>query len=165
MQLADELSGVHHPQRRCRTCAYILDHLPQSRCPECGRPFDPADPATYRAHDPGARRRADIQMAALATVTALLFITVPWLACQQLRLIDPLWLAVLAGGTAAIFTFAVASVFHWRPSLLALITVAPACLLVTIEAWGHHQFGSLLAAVLGPALAAALRAGLTRPVD
>jgi hypothetical protein len=33
--------------RRCLGCDYILDHLPEPRCPECGRPFDPTDPATY----------------------------------------------------------------------------------------------------------------------
>ncbi len=31
----------------CLTCGYVLDYLPQPRCPECGRGFDPVDPATY----------------------------------------------------------------------------------------------------------------------
>lgn len=33
--------------RRCLDCDYVLDHLPESRCPECGREFDPNNPATY----------------------------------------------------------------------------------------------------------------------
>ena len=33
--------------KRCLDCGYILDHLPESRCPECGRGFDPDDPKTY----------------------------------------------------------------------------------------------------------------------
>ena len=33
--------------KRCLNCGYILDGLPESRCPECGCGFDPADPATY----------------------------------------------------------------------------------------------------------------------
>lgn len=33
--------------KRCLTCGYILDRLPEARCPECGRGFDPGDPATY----------------------------------------------------------------------------------------------------------------------
>jgi hypothetical protein len=32
---------------RCRSCDYPLRHLPEHRCPECGRGFDPADPATF----------------------------------------------------------------------------------------------------------------------
>ena len=31
----------------CRGCEYILDGLPEPRCPECGRPFDPDNPNTY----------------------------------------------------------------------------------------------------------------------
>jgi hypothetical protein len=30
----------------CWECGYPLKGLPTPRCPECGRPFDPADPAT-----------------------------------------------------------------------------------------------------------------------
>lgn len=31
---------------RCLTCDHLLASLPDPRCPECGRPFDPADPST-----------------------------------------------------------------------------------------------------------------------
>jgi hypothetical protein len=34
--------------KRCLTCGYILDGLPEPRCPECGRGFDPRDPSTFR---------------------------------------------------------------------------------------------------------------------
>ncbi len=33
--------------KRCLGCGYILDGLPEPRCPECGRGFDPADPHSY----------------------------------------------------------------------------------------------------------------------
>lgn len=33
--------------KRCLKCRYILDNLPEPRCPECGLGFDPQDPATY----------------------------------------------------------------------------------------------------------------------
>jgi hypothetical protein len=31
----------------CLDCGYVLDHLAEPRCPECGRPFDPRDPSTF----------------------------------------------------------------------------------------------------------------------
>ena len=33
--------------KRCLECGYILEGLPENRCPECGRPFDPSDERTY----------------------------------------------------------------------------------------------------------------------
>lgn len=36
---------------RCLGCGYSLNALVERRCPECGRPFDPGDPATYRGKD------------------------------------------------------------------------------------------------------------------
>jgi hypothetical protein len=33
--------------KRCLGCGYILDGLPEPRCPECGRGFDPSRPSTY----------------------------------------------------------------------------------------------------------------------
>ena len=37
------------PHKRCLGCGYILDGLPENRCPECGREFDPDDHATFTA--------------------------------------------------------------------------------------------------------------------
>lgn len=36
------------PARYCLGCSYVLDGLPENRCPECGRPFEPNDPTTFR---------------------------------------------------------------------------------------------------------------------
>jgi hypothetical protein len=36
----------------CLSCNYPLSHLPTPRCPECGRPFDPADPFTMNVGRP-----------------------------------------------------------------------------------------------------------------
>lgn len=33
---------------RCLSCDYNLSHLTEHRCPECGRAFDPNDPATFQ---------------------------------------------------------------------------------------------------------------------
>jgi hypothetical protein len=40
------------PQERCLGCGYILEHLPENRCPECRRAFDPNDPRTFTAGAP-----------------------------------------------------------------------------------------------------------------
>lgn len=34
---------------RCLNCGYRLHSLPENRCPECGKPFDPAVQSTYRS--------------------------------------------------------------------------------------------------------------------
>lgn len=35
---------------RCLSCKYELSNLTEHRCPECGREFDPNDPATFLVH-------------------------------------------------------------------------------------------------------------------
>ena len=40
---------------RCRTCHYWLRGLRGRHCPECGSPFDPADPSTYLTRKSHAR--------------------------------------------------------------------------------------------------------------
>lgn len=44
MRVNDDRNRV----RRCAQCGYIVDGLSEHRCPECGSPFDPNDPRTYR---------------------------------------------------------------------------------------------------------------------
>jgi hypothetical protein len=31
----------------CKHCSYCIDYLQRNRCPECGREFDPTNPATF----------------------------------------------------------------------------------------------------------------------
>ncbi len=40
---------------RCLGCGYVLEGLPEPRCPECGRPFDLNNPATYNTRPPFVR--------------------------------------------------------------------------------------------------------------
>jgi hypothetical protein len=39
---------MDHLLGNCRQCGYPLFRLTVPRCPECGKPFDPDDPATLR---------------------------------------------------------------------------------------------------------------------
>ena len=52
---------------RCLDCAYCLFGLPDSRCPECGRPFDLTDPSTFSIKPPLVRWRLWLPGLLLAT--------------------------------------------------------------------------------------------------
>jgi hypothetical protein len=85
--------------KRCLTCGYILDHLPEPRCPECGRGFDPNAARTYRVGPVKGPLRA-----LLALLAAVLSIE---LTVGRLVVIHPAreadWIAVaLAFGAAAL---------------------------------------------------------------
>lgn len=43
------MSGItpDKPSMYCLQCRYVLDGLPEPRCPECGTPFDPDDRVTF----------------------------------------------------------------------------------------------------------------------
>lgn len=44
-------------EARCLACGYSLRGLPEPKCPECGRSFDPADASSYDTRPPGWRWR------------------------------------------------------------------------------------------------------------
>jgi len=52
---------------RCSQCGYRLEGLAQPRCPECARPFDPADDSTF---DPNPVPRV-AHPAHILTITAI----------------------------------------------------------------------------------------------
>jgi hypothetical protein len=55
--------------KRCLACGYILDGLPEPRCPECGRAFDPARPETYQSRCKSGRGHLLWALAALIAVS------------------------------------------------------------------------------------------------
>lgn len=55
IQFRSFTSAAYNQSVRCLSCDYELANLTEHRCPECGRAFDPDDPATFES--PLARRR------------------------------------------------------------------------------------------------------------
>lgn len=47
----------------CQSCRHDLSGLATESCPECARPFDPADPTTFDARPHASRRRHLITLA------------------------------------------------------------------------------------------------------
>jgi hypothetical protein len=79
--------------KRCCGCNYIRDGLPELRCPECGRSFDPNDPMTYRGHvEP---RRAD--WAIVLAIGAWIAMLVPALFIPLLGLDSVITVLALVG--------------------------------------------------------------------
>ncbi len=57
---------------RCAGCHYRLYGLPAGRCPECGKPFDPADRQTFRTTAEITRRRRRGRVLAATSIVAVL---------------------------------------------------------------------------------------------
>ena len=70
------------PSCHCAGCRYPLDGLSENRCPECGRPFDHADPASFATSPkkPWARsaKRAAKWLGAIAAIVAALYAGLDW---------------------------------------------------------------------------------------
>lgn len=66
----------------CLTCDYDLRALPEHRCPECGRAFDPSRPDTFARKPPpapGFPMWAAVAVASYPLVVLTLFLTT-WIA-------------------------------------------------------------------------------------
>ena len=60
--------------KRCLGCGYILDGLPEPRCPECGRPVDPVQPE----NSPAVLMRKAEGHLLLALLTPVVCLLVRW---------------------------------------------------------------------------------------
>lgn len=65
------ISAASTPSVWCKTCGYVLDHLPEPRCPECGREFNLADKSTYLTRPRRVPRSARVALIGVWLVLAL----------------------------------------------------------------------------------------------
>ena len=68
---APSTSASSTPNVWCKTCGYVLDHLPEPRCPECGREFNLADSSTYLRSARRVPRSARVALIGVWLVLAL----------------------------------------------------------------------------------------------
>jgi hypothetical protein len=63
----------------CRNCGYDLRATSEpQRCPECGRPFDPANPRTFRRHPPRGPLWRWLRRCALAALAVAVLLSLAW---------------------------------------------------------------------------------------
>ena len=137
------------PAKRCLHCSYILDGLPENRCPECGRPFDPHDPRTYQLghRRPFLQRWANppplwnLLIVALLTGATLTDMSRQIDASPIMCCLAPLLVAVLAGDyalrVAALITYRSREMPHGNaiPSRRPRRWIVPAvCVLLVVSA-------------------------------
>lgn len=75
---------------RCPGCGYILRGLGKGPCPECGRAFDPDDPATL-VRTPWISRRRRKRILTAATGAALLWLLSWWIPVPYYTLLELDW--------------------------------------------------------------------------
>ena len=69
---AGTTTDILESQMYCRGCDYDLRGLPEPRCPECGRPFDPASPKTFRLRPRRQRLRRYLRNACILVLILLI---------------------------------------------------------------------------------------------
>ena len=69
----------------CRRCHHDLRHLPEPRCPECGTPFDPADPRSSLRDPPRPLEQLILRSARLILTLLLLGYFTAYLFVPPLR--------------------------------------------------------------------------------
>ncbi len=148
---------------RCIRCYYILDGLPEPRCPECGLVFDPADPNTWTNKLPFVWWKYWLPGFLLAIVVGILsfsFLLPAYGYGWTVTLVTPLCIGAITGYACRVRTFFIV--------LLAMMVV-----FVVITGLGSRNilglfcgcsFGGVVVgpAILGGLLGAMLRNELKR---
>jgi hypothetical protein len=131
----------------CLKCRYSLSALPRGVCPECGKEFDPADPATFFVPRmfmlrPGWSRAPDRVHFAVAGLASAFLLASYWNVATNLLLVSfggGVWLALLATASTRAALRAVPPKRHrlrvgrkpfWkRTAILSAMALLTACLM------------------------------------
>ena len=85
------------PTKYCLKCSYVLDGLPEQRCPECGREFDRNDASTFRKHPKPVKKTYAIILTYLLSgilalvETQLLIVAIDGFLSVEAHLLFALW--------------------------------------------------------------------------
>ncbi len=128
--------------KRCLGCGYILEHLPEPRCPECGRGFDPADRRTYGPAVLSGLRYLWFALAGLGTLP-LAYVAVALVPTVSRRYQDSmarlLMIAILVSVCLSVYVLVAGAALSRKPAhrvrhrgaLLLGVAIAVLTLLVT----------------------------------
>ena len=110
----------------CKACLYVLDGLDAGACPECGRAFDPADPATY------ATNRIDQDRPRLLLIGGGLVVVLAAIAVRSVFTYDDstLFLVVLYGLPGILSYFIGTATLRATPSIRGVMLVCTPALLM-----------------------------------
>ena len=110
----------------CKACLYVLDGLDAGACPECGRAFDPADPATY------ATNRIDQDRPRLLLIGGGLVVVLAAIAVRSVFTYDDstLFLVVLYGLPGILSYFIGPATLRATPSIRSVMLVCTPALLM-----------------------------------
>ena len=75
--MTEPTEGGLKPTMYCQKCWYVLDGLTEPRCPECGRPFDPARRRSYRTK-PRGRWWLNVVLGTAAALLVLFALSWGW---------------------------------------------------------------------------------------
>lgn len=112
----------------CRQCLYPLDGLPESRCPECGRGFNPAEEESFLNKPSYPPSRASVAAILCVLVDTAVLLTAVFFFWGRSRVLDCIR-GHLAISVTAVVCAAVGLVRSHTRNSLGWIALAVACLL------------------------------------
>jgi len=128
----------------CRHCGYSLWKLPGFRCPECGKEFDPRNPATFRIrHDQSPPERL-IGVAARSTSLVMALVCRVWRAARSYDG-QRVTLALLALPLGILWQLKSAAMLLTLPVALATIIVIYASLVQSLRGRDTWRRGRIVA--------------------
>lgn len=97
------------PPKRCLQCGYILEGLPEPRCPECGRRFDPCDRRTYCFRSISGTRYLAVSLCALLCIVG------PAILCNFSATGGPsIWAVTSLGGVLTLGGLVASALVFWN---------------------------------------------------